>query len=61
MENAGDKQQKKLWKLVVDEAYNMLENNENIWISTHGLGVNYLHIRISNTPKYYGDSKLQFL
>lgn len=61
MKNASNKQQKELWKLVVKEAHQLLKTNENIWISTHGLGVNYLHIRVSITPKYYGNSKLQFL
>ena len=60
MKNASNKQQSELWKLVVKEALKLLKVNENIWISTHGLGVNYLHIRVSNTPKYYGDSQLQF-
>ena len=27
--------------------------NERIWVSTHGLGVPYLHIRICKQPKYY--------
>ena len=31
-----------------------------VWISTHGLGVPYLHVRISITPKYYGNSKLKY-
>ena len=38
---------------------NTLNKNENIWISVHGLGVDYLHIRISNNPKYYEKSTLQ--
>ena len=39
----------------------MLSNQSNVWISTHGFGVDYLHIRISISPKYYGSSKLQYL
>lgn len=57
--NASEIQQKETWKLVVKEIKNMLKNNEYIWVSTHGTGVNYLHIRISNSPKYYENSKLK--
>ena len=39
----------------------MLKKNENVWVSTHGLGVDYLHVRISNNPKYYESSKLKKL
>jgi hypothetical protein len=56
--NASIKQQSDLWKLVAKEVRNMLESNDYVWISTHGLGVPYLHIRICNYPKYYGRSML---
>ena len=59
MSNASEKQKKELWKKVALEAKEFLKTNENIWISTHGLGVNYLHVRICNTPKYYENSKLK--
>ena len=59
MSNASEKQKKELWKKVALEAKEFLKTNENIWISTHGLCVNYLHVRICNTPKYYENSKLK--
>tara|TARA_Y100000389_G_C17232210_1_gene398750 strand:- start:215 stop:709 length:495 start_codon:yes stop_codon:yes gene_type:complete len=59
MNNASEIQKKELWKKVSLEARKFLEKNENIWISTHGLGVNYLHVRICITPKYYENSKLK--
>ena len=59
MSNASEKQKKELWKKVALESKEFLKTNENIWISTHGLGVNYLHVRICNTPKYYENSKLK--
>ena len=34
----------------------MLKKYDNIWISSHGLGIDYLHIRICNYPKYYEKS-----
>ena len=59
MTNASEIQKKELWKKVAEQAKIFLKTNENIWISTHGLGVNYLHVRICNTPKYYENSKLK--
>lgn len=50
-------QQQYLWRQVAIEAYNMLKDYNKIWISTHGLGVPYLHIRIDITPKYYKTRK----
>ena len=32
---------------------------KNIYGLAHGLGVPYMHIRISNKPKYYSDNKLK--
>ena len=61
MKNASSLQQKKIWQLVAKEAKKMLKKFDNIWISSQGLGVNYLHIRICSYPKYYEKSKLQNL
>ena len=59
MNNASEIQKKELWKKVAEQAKEFLKTNEKIWISTHGLGVNYLHVRICNNPKYYENSKLK--
>ena len=61
MKNASLKQQKELWKNVAKQAKKMLKKDNNIWISSQGLGVDYLHIRICNYPKYYEKSKLKAL
>ncbi len=37
---------------VLEEA----QNNPSIYVSTHGLGVYWLHFRICSTPKYYSKS-----
>ena len=29
------------------------KNGGTKWLSTHGLGVSYLHVRIDKYPKYY--------
>jgi hypothetical protein len=61
MKNASKVQQSELWKVVAREARKMLKKNENVWISSHGLGIDYLHIRVCSHPKYYEKSKLQKL
>jgi hypothetical protein len=59
IKNASHLQQKEVWKLVAKQAREMLKKHDKIWISSQGLGVNYLHIRICSFPKYYEKSKLQ--
>ena len=56
IDNASKTQQKIFWRKVKQVA-----NRENVvWISTHGHGVPYLHVRMSLLkPKYYGNSKLK--
>lgn len=52
--NAPQEQQQKLWQEVANRLSKELEKNEAPkWLSTHGLGVHYLHVRIDNHPKYY--------
>ena len=58
IDQASKVQQMKLWKEVSRVAREMLKKHSQIWISTHGLGVPYLHVRISIKPKYYGKSKM---
>ena len=60
IDEASSLQQKEFWKYVANECKKMLKKHDRIWVSTHGLGVSYLHIRISYKPKYYGTSKLKF-
>lgn len=61
MNNASNTHQEEFWKVVVRQAKKMLKKYDNIWISTHGLGVDYLHVRICTYPKYYQNSKLKNL
>ena len=53
VDNAPMKQQQELWKLVAREAKKQVKKFGKVWISTHGLGVPYLHVRINSKPKYY--------
>ena len=59
MDNATDKQQKKFWKKVVSSVNKMLKTHDKVWVSTHGKGVPYLHIRIDTNPKYYLTKKFK--
>ena len=58
-DNAPAVQQKEFWKKVSDLAHQQMKKHKSVWISTHGLGVSYLHVRICNTPKYYFDKVLE--
>jgi hypothetical protein len=37
----------------------MMAEKGKVWISVHGFGVPYTHVRISTTPKYYFDNELK--
>ncbi|KAF0483248.1 toll/interleukin-1 receptor domain-containing protein [Gigaspora margarita] len=51
--NASKEQQIKFWQEVADKLVECLEFGTSKWLSTSGLGVHYLHIRIDSKPKYY--------
>ncbi|CAG8680286.1 22478_t:CDS:2 [Dentiscutata erythropus] len=51
--NAPKEQQIKFWQEVANKLTESLEISTPKWLSTNGLGVHYLHIRIDNYPKYY--------
>lgn len=59
MDNASDTQQKRFWNMVAVQAIEMKEKHGKVWISTHGLGVPYLHVRIDTFPKYYTTRKFK--
>ena len=49
---APDDQQHQLWVLVA-EALKRRLGDRPVWVSTSGLGIYWLHIRLDSTPKYY--------
>ena len=57
--NAPLKKQYNFWQEVANELEKSLDNSENTpkWLSTHGLGIHYLHVRIDSRPKYYSWSE----
>ena len=54
-DNASITQQKAFWKKAASEIEHILNDNDNdkIYVSTHGLGVPYFHLRLDKIPKYY--------
>ena len=54
---ASEREVRQLWHTTAREYIRTLENAEdkdrNIWLSTSGMGVAWLHIRLDSTPKYY--------
>ena len=58
IDQASITQQKKFWKHVASIINYEKERHQKIWVSTHGTAVPYLHVRVSSSPKYYGNSKL---
>lgn len=53
IDNAPETQQSEFWKMVACEIKQILKLHPRVWISTHGLGVSYFHLRIDLEPKYY--------
>jgi hypothetical protein len=49
---AAKEQQHALWRAVGTEIERRLDTNR-LWVSTAGLGVYWLHIRLDSYPKYY--------
>lgn len=58
IDNAPLEQQISFWKEVASVAKLFMSIHKKVWISVHGHGVYYTHIRISTKPKYYFDDKL---
>ena len=51
---APKSQQHLLWKTVGQSLQQKLnEQKQSIWLSTSGLGVHWLHVRLDSRPKYY--------
>jgi hypothetical protein len=59
IDNASEIQQQEFWKKVAEVAKEFMREKGKVWISVHGLGVDYTHVRISSSPKYYFDNQLK--
>lgn len=51
--HAPEAQKHELWKMV-GEAMSCRLNDKPVWLSTAGAGVSWLHVRLDDSPKYYG-------
>jgi hypothetical protein len=58
IDNAPEVQQREFWKKVAEIAKKFMNEKGKVWVSVHGLGVAYTHVRISSEPKYFFDKKL---
>ena len=52
-DTAPEIQQQEFWKKVALVAKDFANTHGKVWISVHGMGVDYTHVRISSSPKYY--------
>lgn len=53
MDNASETQQREFWKNAAKQIMEYLKTHDRVWVSTHGLGVPYFHLRLDPEPKYY--------
>lgn len=53
IDNAPLKQQQEFWNYVAKSIKICLKNNDKLYVSVHGYGVPYCHVRISTFPKYF--------
>ena len=44
---------RELWRMVAAALQKRLRRAQTVWMSTSGLGVSWLHVRLDATPKYY--------
>ena len=53
LKHGPDNQLHELIKIFALNALRLANDNKQVYISTHGRGVPWLHVRLSETPKYY--------
>ena len=53
LREAPESQQHLLWKTVGRSLQQKLDEQQFIWVSTSGLEVHWLHVRLDSRPKYY--------
>lgn len=58
--NAPDEQQDAMWRIAGEQMLAMIDKDPR-WLSTNGLGVSWLHMRIDRRPKYYQTKEYKIL
>lgn len=56
-----DEQHAELWRAVGRAARHQMDAWPVVWVSTHGLGVPWLHVRVERTPKYISHGAYRLL
>ncbi|CAM9189392.1 unnamed protein product [Ectocarpus sp. 6 AP-2014] len=51
--HSSDAEKRALWKKVAVELQRKLKRGETVFVSTHGTGVSWLHVRLASRPMYY--------
>ncbi|CBJ49278.1 EsV-1-207 [Ectocarpus siliculosus] len=51
--HSSDAEKRALWKKVAVELQRKLKRGETVYVSTHGTGVSWLHVRLASRPMYY--------
>ena len=53
IDNAPQEIKSEFWKFAVDQIKQFILTHGKVYVSTHGLGVSYFHLRLCTFPKYY--------
>ena len=61
MRKGSNEQLEDFWKIVASEFSSRIEKDKprNVWLSTAGDGISWLHMRLDPRPKYYQHSEYQ--
>lgn len=60
LRTASAEQKGAFWQAISQQLQGRLSANP-LYLSTHGMGVPWLHVRLDEQPKYYGDEKYKSL
>ena len=61
LRTAPEDQVREVWRLIAQTAAMRLGRGDRCWISSSGLGVAWLHIRLDSVPKYYSHAPYRLL
>ena len=61
LRTAPEDQIREVWHLVAKTAALRLGRGDRCWISSSGLGVAWLHVRLDSSPKYYAHAPYRLL
>lgn len=53
IDNAPQEIKSEFWKFAADQIKQFVSTHGKVYVSSHGLGVSYFHLRLCTFPKYY--------